>query len=1439
MAAPYAEVEAVQFGVAGEAEVRREGTVAVRTVSLFNRALPVTGGPYDASMGTLSHDYTCLTCRNQKKRCPGHPGYLEAPMGVLQPLFMDEIRRWLKAVCLACGASMVAPERLAGLGRTRRLAEAATAVAPDARCPACDTPHPRIEKDRDDYVTFLAVATLPGGRTQTRVLWPLEIRTALQRVTAETVRLLGRPAGFHPERLVLTTVQVAPVTVRPAVQVGLTGGQSHHDINTVLQNIIRSIEKLQGVEIRNPAPETARALNSLADLYYTMVRGTSTSGRRGVAAGSRPVVSYSGRLPRKEGRLRRNLLGTRVWYVGRATISGNNTLAIDEVGVPVDFARTLQIEETVQEHNREHLMHFYLNGRRAYPGASRVWRRATGAYHDVEVLRATNVPLELGDVLYRDVVNGDAVFFNRQPSLERSAIGVHRAVVLEDPRALTLQMNVIACSFYNADFDGDEMNVFVPHGEMSRVEARLISAVPNNFISTKSSGPVNGQVQDSVVGCFLLTRDAAVMDRQVAMDLFRNSKVEPLAFGAAQAEWTGRQALSLLLERTPVTYTGRPTWYAKGAFLPFLPYVKNELRTVVRAGRLEQGVLDKAAVGDGAHGGLYHLVARNYTPRRALELIFAMQQAAVTFGSLRGCTISANDMILPPVARAEARQAVADLLREAEETNVRLLAGEIIPPIGVTRRAHYERLMQEALSAPDAMLRPVLTSIDPDTNGLFQMVATGSKGKIQNMLHIMGSRGQITINAERIRGGVSLGRTLLYCRRFTLDPVAYGFIGSNYIEGLSSLEFAFAMMHGRFDLINKALSTSRTGHANRKAIMALQSCVVDYFRRVTIAAAVVQPLYGEDGLDARQLEAVAFPTVLLSEADLAAQFRFTPPAGAPAEEAAFFEAEFARLQADREWYRRAFLRIERSDFSQVFADRRQVSVNVARVLRELESSGATAATGASPAELAAMGRRVAEFCEELPYVLLNSFCRAARLPVPRRLQTATRLQAMLVRSELCSRRIGHLRPPVLQRALDTIWLRYTRSLVEYGEAVGVLAAQAVSEPLTQYMLDSHHRSVVGGTDTSGIERPEEIFRARRVEEERSSEMLLFTRAGGADRAQVQRVANSIELLSLRSFVSAWQILFEPFPADAALAGLMHPAFAADRAWLEEFRASHPLLPPPANLTRWCLRLQLNRKTLTLKSMPLEQIVNRLRARYGYVYLTHSQETDRSVVLRAYVTSGLFKTQGRSTRAEALVQTTLDRMLETPVRGIPGIRHARVERAIRHAVAPDGALVREAELYCIRTNGTNLAGVARSPEIEPLTTVSSSIGDTLACFGIEAARAKIVSEIRRVMGSGAPNARHLMLYADAMTYRGTYLSLEKNGLAAREGNNVLLRMGASFPVQNLTDAALEGRRAPLYGMAGPMIMGTVPRTGTNYSSLVVDEEFVASHTVSVDQVLDAL
>lgn len=1522
--ASHGEIESVAFGLQTDRVRLVQSRTQVQTPELFIGPSPVPKGLYDAHMGTTDMRYRCTTCGNNRRLCPGHPGHIVLPFPVVLPLGVAEVRRWLRVICLHCAGLMFDPqenERIARAAAAKRLATAAAVVdTVGMACPSCRKIHPKIVKTASDSFSFQMEISRAGGGAFAKVIQPFQLARLFQGVSDETVAALGRdPRQNHPRWLLVHTLQVPPVSIRPAVRMSGPGGygSSFHDINNILQYISRASETLTTgtgpIALPAPGQEVPAALiasiSSLQQLVYDLLQGSSVtatqgrSGRRGVVIANRAAVSIARRQPRKSGRLRKHLLGKRVWSIARNTISGLSKLKLDELGIPESFARSLQVVEVVQPENMAYLMRFFLNGRRQYPGASRVWRAATRTMHDVDGLRANR--LEPGDVLYRDVVTGDYACFNRQPSLERSAIGVHRVVVMRDiygdsllpspPRRKTFAFNVGSTTLYNADFDGDEMNLVILSHAGARAEAQFLAGVAQAFISTKSSGPVLGMVQDSTVGSFLLSRIEA-MDKIHAMSLFERAGITPPDFSDMQPgdRITGREAISRLLEQTPISLTRTPSWFSQSA-KPYIKFRPDETLAVIRRGKMVTGVLDKATVGGGASGGVFHRISRVFGPEVALRVIFALQQMTIVHMNLRGFTISVSDMILPAEKNRETDEIIAAMMLESELINERLMRGELVPPLKMSLSEYYGRLQLEALKVPDTILGPVLSSLDPDTNGMLQMVSTGSKGNLKNVINIMGLVGQITINTRRIGAG-NTGRTLAYFQRGDMSPEASGFVRSNYLNGLTAAEHYFGAMNGRYDLTNKALSTAETGYANRKSIMSTQSAITDSMRAVC-GPNLIQVIYGEDGMDARQVEPITYPIAFSSDAEIREQFQIAEGdlghghgqsghAAALQQVGAWHNQEVDQLIRDRDNYRDIYLTIEQVNFSYSVSGKVLMAVDVGAIAQTVfpysHQDPAPEDERASAEDLQAMHLYVTEFCDNIPYLLLNSAQQKKRAKIPLHMQAAVVHLQRLIRVELSSVRLLQYgaTAELLQLAFDDIRLRYLRSLVPPGEAVGVLASQAVSEPLTQYMLDSHHRSVSGGTNKSGIIRPQEIMGARPVEREASSEMILRgmapTPEGNKitnDRALLQELADSIKLLTLEQLTASWYILYEAFPTQKELEarselerlskgpparppsddGFYEP-FMGDWGWIEEFLRTNPLLKVPSSLTEWCARFTLDRMKLVMKSITLETVVTRLREAFPTAYILHTPEgvTKRTpnIVVRVYLSAAAFRRSaptrtsgGKAVQPEKVAEGIFEDLLKRPLRGILGITDANVEKGMRHNVVesgPDkGKLVQEEGSYVIRTVGTNIHGALLHTRISKKFLISSSIGDTIKMYGIEAGRTKIINEIRRVMGGRSPNVRHLQIYADQMTRTGRHTPFESGGIGAREPSNILLRAAAHGPVAVLTQATLESVVNPNYGIAAPLVLGGVPKVGTNSVRLVVDGDFVAANRQSVARVIDEL
>ena len=1442
--AGHSNVQYVSFYLSGDKEHVRDSHALINSTELFaTNGQPVSGGIYDLKLGTTDHSFHCTTCSHGKKLCPGHRGHIELKVSVLQPAAISEVRKWLKIVCFKCGNLLVEKEKFMVFPRSKRLSEASGMETAGKKCSKCETIHPKIVKDDEDYFTFWAETNfldkkpakgvlLRAGEKRGDKLYPDTIGAIFSRVSEQNVENLGK--SLHPRNLVIRFLVIPPNTIRPGVKSFGGSSNSYHDSTNILQSLIKKNQLLpdklpDNIGLGGPGgvvpPDLDKSIQNVQQLYFDLVVGSNgtsatqgNSGKRGLVLGGRAVNSFLRNIPRKEGRIRWNLFGKRTFYISRTTISGNSRFKIDEVGIPIDFAKILQVKETVQSYNREWLMTFFLNGHDHYPGCTQIIRNATGQTHDVSGLKDTS--LEIGDIIFRDCIDGDIAYFGRQPTLERSSIGVHRIIVIQDPGIHTFQMNVLACEWYNADFDGDQMNLWVSRNAGARAEAAILSSVSNLFISTKNSGPVNGQVQDSVVGCYELTKGSVRIDKYHAMGLFTGIESPRFDDNPSTHIYTGRDIVSLLFKSTPINYRRAPSSYSD-VYAPYIHYDPTDVMTVMEHGKLLSGVLDKRAIGAKSTGGLFHLIGREFGSQKALEMIHSMQQISLQYLLYSGFSVGTADLIPTIESIDEIHKLISCVKLESQVITNRLFRGEIVPPIGMTIHEFYEELQINALKIPEAdILRWILHKMKSDTNGFFKMVAVGSKGNNPNLIHVSGAIGQTTINGSRISEKFAFRRTLPYYPRFSTDPAAYGFVENSYITGMNTGEYTFQDMNGRYDLINKALSTATTGYFMRKGVMNNQSSITDNYRRVTKDTKIVQMLYGEDGLDARELEKVEFRTVLLSDKKLR-EFALGDDSQKPSAAALAF---LDQMIEDRDYYRRVFSRMEMSTLVSSFTTEILMPVNVKRIVDNVLIDSTDGGNEGDEEEKINL---VNDLCQNISYTLVNEIQERKKSKIPKHKLCATILLRIVIRAEMNPRIMKQISVNSIKYIIDAIRHRYSISLIDYGTAVGILAAQSISQPMTQYMLDSHHRSVAGGTSKSGIIRIGEIYGAKSVKDEQTASMLLPLMVD--DISIAQEIANSIEFVTFQRFVKQYDIILESYD------NLIYPAYASDASWIKEYENTHILTKIPGDLTNWCFRFVLDKSNMVLKSVELELIVRKIRSKHLNVHVVHTPESVPEIIIRIWIKATQFK---RSAADEEKINEFYSEIMDTPIRGISGIMQAKADKITRMVIADDNSMVKKDQII-ISTSGTNLYNVMMHSAVDKLNTVSSSVGDTFKLFGIEAARTKIINETRAFMEDSTPNLRHLFIYADEMTRTGKLTSVERGGLSAREHGNVLLRMGYGAPIQVVTDATLANARSRIYGIAAPLILGGMPQLGSIYNNIIVDEDFVKENFKSVDSVLDDL
>lgn len=1394
--------------------------IIVKTRDLLKNNKPAPDGVYSAKQGTTDNNYNCETCFNNKKQCLGHTAIIELPYPMLSPTILLEYKKWIKLLCFKCGNILMAKSDIEAfpmgerMDRTLKQIKAKTTAI--KLCAHCNEPYPKIMKDTKDSNFFKLFI---GDKYET--IMPHMLEELFDKVSNEAVLLMGRPLSSHPMNFIRRKIEVSPPQTRPEVIKLGSNVKSTVDEHTSIYQLL--VEKLNDLIITDGLINEKKQTKIMEynSIYQNLLKGKENS-------------SIAMRFMGKKGLFRKYMMGKRIRVCCRGVIANSTDIKIDELAVPLLNAKTIQFREIVQEYNKDILMRYVRNGLDGYPGASAIMRRGK----KYSLGGSSEMKLEIGDIVYRDMIDGDPSPFCRQPSLMISNISTHKIRVLRDPKSKLFQINAAICPFYNADFDGDEMNQFICTSLLGRNEAQKLTSVQNWVISHATSNPLIGQMEDSIIGLVKLTKANLRLDKYHVCSLFRKTTFIPdLSHMKPTDTMSGHEVISILLKDTPINFSRSTQWYVE-TYKQWMTFNENDMRVEIERGVMKRGILDWASVGKGNNGSIYHIIHSEYGEVKMLEVMYNMQQVGIAYLAIDCLSVGLCDMILPTETKKEISMLSADIINRANEGTLELERGNVIPPIGDTIESFYEKQQTEILTISDLFYPAVLSSIDTENNGLYMMIACKSKGKLADMLGMISAVGQRTINGARAKEDFGYKRTLPYFPRFDTDPFSRGYVGNAYIDGITKCEYFFGAVQVRFDIIVKALSTSITGDQNRQSIKNLESIIINNYRWATKRDNIIQFAYGDDYLDPRRLVKVRFETVKLS--DKALQERYFHPD---------FPLFYAAIVLDRQTYREAFLKLEAINIRKLFTDEKKMPVDIARILRDtvekyyFDDSGHVSLDkpkekpnkGDKQGSLKELVDIVEEFNRDIPYVLLNENARKAKVPLAKFVESALFLFRMLVRSVLHPKALesllneGRISAKILRIFLDRVKYMYMEALIDPGTAVGNIAAQCFSEPLTQYMLDAHTRSQAGGTSKSSMQTVKEVLGARSVDKLGSPVMILPVRAEfSSDKDKVQYIANNIEMMEFKRFILSHHLFLERFGEPK------HPFYAKEKEDIDKFVKNNPLMAVPHDLVKRCLRIVLNKTTLILKNMSIEHIVRKLYENYKDIYIVYTPENAEDVVIRIYFRSTLFKEMAQLSE---LIKVR-EQILSTNLRGINNITNVEVIKLVRSMIAEDGSIVSNPNYWAIRTMGTNLSEALLFPDLDHYNIQTTAIKEVEAIFGIGADRNRIITELGNLGMDSAD--RHLMLYSDEMTHSGSVTSIERSGLKARDPKSILLRMGFSSPISTLEEATLNNSVDEIDGgITSSFLVGSTPRVGTKYNQVCFNEEFIKKNVKSAEGMLLAL
>ena len=881
-------IDSINFGILSPEEIK-----AMSVTEIFSNKLMGPNSIYDEAMGPIDNNKICVSCGCDNKTCPGHFGHIDLNYKIIHPLFYRVTLLFLKCYCVKCSSCLLSPDqlKLGGLmkyTKEQRFLKIIEKCEKVDVCPACQSHQPKIiyvASESNIYMNYKAKDE--SIKTQ---LTEHEIENIFANISNKSIKLLGlNPDLTHPRNLILHYLPVIPPIDRPYIMSDSV--TCDDDLTLQYLEIIKTNNHLQD----DGLSETKR-LKYIQSLKFRIKCLFDNSQDKAKHTNGRPVKSFKKRITGKEGQIRNNLMGKRVNKSARTVIGPDPTLGLQEIALPPEMSRILTYPERVTSFNFDHMTQIIncdkanfierdgqrinlryalfrkgtellygdvvhrptmVSGQTRYKElvysdnnqfrlqeGDRVFRNGS-EIETVEYPMRKQFALRIGDIVQRHLKNGDIVLLNRQPTLHKGSMLAQRIRV--DIPGKTIRMNLAITKTFNADFDGDEMNIHAPSTPECVAELQELSATKHNIISAQSSKPNITIVQDALLGNYIMTLPGKVITRahffQIAcaaknlttdailkkiQQIRRVMKVK----GKKIQAFTGKGLFSLLLpedlnyESTNKANTTEPT-------------------VRIYKGVLWEGVINKSILG-GGHNTLIQILLKEYSPDVAVEFINNVQFIAYAWLLQFGFSVGIDDCIATKTTEID--HIVTKAFVEAqgiEETTQNPLIREVKVSATLSKaRDNGMKIAKEALT---------------NDNNFVSTVTSGSKGDWFNIAQITGVLGQQNFTGGRIpKTMTGCARTLPFypCEENAkgltkeMDYESRGFIRNSFIHGLNPREFWFHSITGREGVTDTAMKTAQSGYIQRRMVKVGEDVAIKYDGTVrNNTESIIQFKYGDDGLD--------------------------------------------------------------------------------------------------------------------------------------------------------------------------------------------------------------------------------------------------------------------------------------------------------------------------------------------------------------------------------------------------------------------------------------------------------------------------------------------------------------------------------------------------------------------------------------------------------------
>lgn len=1443
---PVSKIIGVQFSMLSPEEIRKNSVVEI-TTCLNNKTYinnkPVVGGLFDPRMGVLEPGLICPTDGYTYIDTPGYFGHIELARPVLYIQHLKEIMKICKCICFKCSKLLINKQQhkhILKLPASDRWTYVSAAAAKVSRCgettdEGCGCKQPdkiKLEGMSTIYAIWSTISNKSAESTADEAkglqirLTPEILLKWFRRISDDDVSFMGySPLWSRPEWMICEVLPVPPPAMRPSVKHDAQQ-RSEDDLTHIYSNIIKTNRDLADKLANNANPMVIEKLSMVLQYFIAMIANNKVKGADPMAQRSgRPLNCISGRLNSKNGRIRGNLMGKRVDFSARSVITGDPNLSIRQLGVPLKIATNITKPVVVNDRNRDFLLKLVQTGPEGYPGA-KILEKRNGENISLRYVDRLSIRLENGDIVHRHMMDGDAVLFNRQPSLHRMSMMCHIVKVMRVGD--TFRMNVGDTKPYNADFDGDEMNMHMPQNVLAETELKNLAAIPYQMVSPTSNSPIIGIYQDSLLGSYRFTRPNITFTPREAMNLlmmYENVDVKKLR--EAGNKISNFEILSQIMP--PLTMKYKTKLFEEGE-----DYSTSNNVFEMHAGKYIRGQMDKGVI-DSTTRGILHRICNDYGNMEATRFVDNLQNIITEYMKSSAFSVGISDLIADKRTQDSIVQAITTQKQEVQSIIDQVHLGIFENNTSATNIKEFETKVNNVLNKATEQSGKIGRKSLSKSNRFLMIVNSGSKGKLINISQMISCLGQQNVDGQRIPYGFD-SRTLPHFSKFDDSPSARGFIENSYISGLTAPELFFHAMGGRIGLIDTAVKTSQTGYIQRRLIKGLEDIKVEYDMTVrNNKQKIIQFTYGDDGFDSTKVENQNIPLVDMSIEDIYVHYDIV---GVNDQHNNLMNI-YTKETASRVRKQRANAQRKCSEYIEKMVKTRDMIVaNVFNYQNDNEVKMPVAFHSTIitiQGQLNLTSDSIVDITPLEAFDLIEEYfdhLKTCRYTQPHELFEALYYYYLNPKDLLITKRYHK---KALITLLETIVLKYKQSIVHPGEMVGVIAGQSIGEPTTQLTLNTFHLSGVASKSnvTRGVPRIEEILRL--TKNPKSQSMTVHMKPiDETNPDKATQYANMIERTTLVDVVKSVQICFDPLDKASKILDdhtLLEQYYEFENM-IEECAGNDAAASDNALKSRWIIRIELDAEILLEKNITMDDIHFAINNSYGDdITCVYSDYNADNLVFRIRLNSGLLNKNKKQKGIAAsldqsdeiyLLRNFQETMLKSIVlRGIDGITNVIPRKLQNVLVREDGKYVQR-DVWVMDTTGTNLREMLAFDFIDSTKTYTNDIQETYKILGIEAARQVLYNELMEVMEfSGVSiNYHHASLLCDRMTSTKGMVSIYRSGIL-NDDIGPISKSTFEVHTEVLLNASRHAEFDHMRGVSASVMMGQMGVFGTGSFQLVLD------------------